>query len=240
MQLSLFQRRFVAKIFTIASLCLLMGCAQGVSMSQADANAANSSGKTDDSNPTLGPVPTPGAAKADYSYLDPKHVIPAKALQQAVNYFDLYKSQFSNQDWIVIVDFTKYSAERRFHLVNMKTGEVSSYRVAHGIGSDPNMTGYAKKFSNVSGSNASSIGFYRTLASYEGAYGYSLRIQGLSSTNSEVLDRAIVIHGIWFVYDDKADRKSGYTQGCFGLAESVIEQVVDKIKGGTLMYAWAN
>ena len=67
----------------------------------------------------------------------------------------------------------------------MASGEVWTLHVAHGEGSDPDDSGYAKTFSNVEGTRASSLGFFTTAETYSGEYGYSLRLDGLSSTNSK-------------------------------------------------------
>ncbi|MCP5916770.1 murein L,D-transpeptidase catalytic domain family protein, partial [Klebsiella pneumoniae] len=72
----------------------------------------------------------------------------------------------------------------RFFIVDMNSGSVWPLHVAHGKGSDSNHDGYAEKFSNTSGSNASSLGYYITAETYNGSNGYSLRLDGMSSTNS--------------------------------------------------------
>ena len=48
------------------------------------------------------------------------------------------------RDTIGIVDFSKPSAEPRFHLVDLASGQVESHRVAHGRGSDPAHSGYRR------------------------------------------------------------------------------------------------
>ena len=53
-----------------------------------------------------------------------------------------------------------------------KTGVVTPAVVAHGKMSDPDYTGYATKFSNVEGSNMSSLGFVLTGATYTGEAAY--------------------------------------------------------------------
>src|SRR5688572_29775529 len=50
-----------------------------------------------------------------------------------------------------IADFGVHSAIPRFHFANLENGTVSSFRVAHGVGSDPEHDGFLKWFSNEVG-----------------------------------------------------------------------------------------
>ncbi len=63
----------------------------------------------------------------------------------------------------------------------------------------PRGTGYARKFSNVMESDESSLGFFYAEEIYLGEHGLSLRMDGLSKTNSHVREREIVIHGADYV-----------------------------------------
>ena len=58
-------------------------------------------------------------------------------------------SKITNTTWAFLIDFKLHSSKKRGHLLNLKTGKVNSYVVAHGIKSDPNKDGYATHFSNV-------------------------------------------------------------------------------------------
>lgn len=170
-----------------------------------------------------------------YSHLDPKKVVPKKLLKKAVLYFDKNQSLIKNKNYITIVDFKSLSSLARFYLIAMDTGAVVKLHVAHGIGSDQDDDGIAEIFSNTPNSNASSLGYFLTAESYHGANGLSLRIDGLSSTNSNVRDRAIVVHGSYHVYntDDKPDR----SRGCFSIPMIERDKVVEFLKGGSLIYA---
>src|SRR5918997_5450148 len=66
------------------------------------------------------------------------------------------------RDWMAVVDFNKASGEERFHVVDLRSGQVDSFRVAHGQGSDPNHNGFLDRFSNEFGSYATSNGTYTT------------------------------------------------------------------------------
>jgi L,D-transpeptidase catalytic domain len=117
----------------------------------------------------------------------------------------------------------------------LKTGAVEAYHSAHGTGSDSNHDGYAEKFSNATGSNASSLGFAKTVETYiSGKFGYALRMKGLSTTNSNIYSRAVVVHGAKYVYD--SDTKQGRSYGCPAVSFANRDHVVNTLKGGALIY----
>ena len=117
----------------------------------------------------------------------------------------------------------------------MKSGAVWSLHVAHGKGSDPEETGFATVFGNKSGSDRTSLGYYLTAETYSGKHGLSLRIDGLSSSNSNVREREVVVHGADYVHD--IDLKAGRSDGCFAVPDDDHAHVIDVIKGGSLIYA---
>ncbi|MBV2169160.1 MAG: murein L,D-transpeptidase catalytic domain family protein, partial [Bdellovibrio sp.] len=133
--------------------------------------------------PALAQTSLSSADLSKYDYVDPQRIIPAKALEKALTYYDVYYNQISNKNYVTVIDFTQTSNNKRMYVVDMKTGLVSRYLVAHGKGSDPNHTGIAKKFSNVEGSNMSSLGMYVTGSEYSGKHGRSMRLVGLEKTN---------------------------------------------------------
>jgi hypothetical protein len=174
-------------------------------------------------------------SKANYDYVDPTNVIPKKLRDAALAYFDVNKANFANKNYITVVDFSAHSSRSRFFIIDMATGKVQSLHVAHGKGSDKNNDGYAEKFSNVSGSEASSIGYYRVSETYSGKYGTSIRLDGLSSTNSNARARAIVLHPASYVSESSS--KAGRSWGCFALDPKYAQSVIAKIKKGSLLYA---
>lgn len=162
---------------------------------------------------------------------------PTIAYKQALAYFNKYKSSFSNQTYITVIDFTKPSHKKRMFIVNLKTGGVESRLTTHGKGSDPRHSGRAVKFGNSHRSNMTSLGFYRTLGTYKGKNGQSLKLQGLSKTNSNALARAIVMHKANYV--SERGGRAGRSQGCFAMDSSIFNAAIKKIKGGSLVYAWS-
>jgi L,D-transpeptidase catalytic domain len=172
-----------------------------------------------------------------YKHLDPKKEVAANLLKTALLYFDANPSRFPNKAYIAIVDFSIKSRKDRFFLINMKTGAVEKFHVAHGSKSDKDGDGIPETFSNIVDSNMSSLGVYRASEPYQSSkFGYSMRLDGLSSTNSNVRKRAIVLHRAWYVWE--ADTIApGKTYGCFGLSKSVTDDVIAKLKNGSLIYA---
>lgn len=170
-----------------------------------------------------------------YAYIDTEHAIPQDLLARALVYFDANKDSFPNQDFITIVDFTPRSDNYRFFVVHMVDGSVERYHTTHGIGSDPNNSGTAQKFGNVVNSGMSSVGFVRTAEVYSGKFKRSIRIDGLSDTNSKIRERAVVIHGWDNVKEEDVIQKRSW--GCMTLDWSVKDEVIDEIKEGSLLYA---
>lgn len=175
-----------------------------------------------------------------YSYVDPANRVPRAALEKALLYYDKYISEIKNKNFITVVDMGKKSSEYRQFVINMNTGEVHLMLVTHGTGSDPKHTGTAQKFSNTSGSNATSLGMYYTLKEYQGKHNRSLRLQGLEKSNSNAYSRAIVIHAAWYVSPEiiKQQGKLGRSNGCPAVEKKHINWLIDSIANGSVFYIW--
>lgn len=145
----------------------------------------------------------------------------------------------AHRDYVALADFSVPSWTPRFHIVDMKSGAVSTMLTAHGRGSDPAHSGWLKSFSNAPGSNATSNGAYLTGAHYEGKYGTSMRLAGLEADNCNAEARAIVIHKAWYVSDEMIAKygKLGRSEGCFALTEAGLEEALAKLGPGRLLYA---
>ncbi len=169
-----------------------------------------------------------------YKHLDPKKWVPSNLLKEAVLYFDLNKSKFKNKNYISVVDFSPRSNNYRFFLIDLKTGTVERYRTTHGLGSDKNDDGYAEIFGNEIGSGKSSLGYVRTAEVYYGDFGRSLRLDGLSSSNSNIRARAVVFHGWDGVKEANVVQK--LSRGCITMDWNFKDTVLDKIKHGSFMH----
>jgi hypothetical protein len=174
-------------------------------------------------------------ALSKYSYVDPNAMIPKNILAKALTYYDLNLAQISSSNVLSIVDFSQYSGHARFFVINMKTGAVAAIHVAHGANSDPNRSGYATRFSNAISSDESSLGVYMTAETYTGKHGLSLRLDGLSATNSNVRARAVVLHGASYVQD--ANVNQGRSWGCLAVPMPDRDKMVSLLKGGSIIFA---
>lgn len=144
-----------------------------------------------------------------------------------------------SRDVIAIADFGLPSSAPRFHIVDILRGTVTSLRVTHGKGSDPEHTGLLQSFSDVPGSNATSEGAYLTGERYTGIHGPSRRLLGLDATNRHAEPRAIVIHAAWYAEPDvlAAQGKLGRSDGCFAFSAEEEALVLATLGRGRLVYA---
>ncbi len=162
--------------------------------------------------------------------------LPPKALEQSFAFFDANRAIIRNKDWLSIADFTVHSGQPRLYVINLEDGMVNSLFLAHGIGSDPSHTGYARTFSNEPDSLMTSLGFFLVNESYYGKWGLSARLDGLQDSNSNARRRLIVLHGASYV--DRNLPLMGRTEGCFGVELSVIEDLVSRVQGRSLLYSY--
>ncbi len=147
----------------------------------------------------------------------------------------------TNQHILTIVDFTRSSNLERLFVLDLASGEVISQSlVAHGKGSGEE---YATRFSNRAGSFQSSTGFYVTGESYEGRHGYSMYLKGMDrGINDAAGDRAIVFHAADYVSRSfiSVHGRLGRSQGCFALPPENNRELIDRIKGGSCVFAYAH
>jgi len=199
-----------------------------------EGNSGGSLENTSEATPETTPENTPETIEEKYAHIDQEKVVPAALLSKTLAYYDANLSKIKNKNYIIVIDFKQHNSKKRFYLINMQSGDVEQYLTAHGKNSDTDYDGYATKFSNTDGSLMSSLGFYLTAETYYGDNGYSLRLDGLSTTNSNARARAIVIHGASYVREASL---IGRSYGCPALEERYAADVIDTIKGGSLIYA---
>jgi len=158
---------------------------------------------------------------------------------EALAALERHAGQVSYRDRLGIADYTAHSGKFRFHIVDVDGGKIiRSLLVSHGRGSDPANSGFAKRFSNVPGSNASSRGSYLCGQEYVGQHGRSRRLHGLEAQNDAAYERAIVIHGADYV--DVAMARDygrvGRSLGCFAFERTEIADVLELLGEGRLLY----
>jgi len=160
-------------------------------------------------------------------------------LTRAMAALERHHDKIPHRDLIAVADFARPSRLPRLHLVDIGSGRISSFLVAHGRGSDPKHTGWLERFSNGFGSNATSSGAYRTDEFYVGAHGRSMRLSGLDESNNNALERGIVVHGAWYVSQEMAESRGvlGRSEGCFALSAESLKEIFVRLGPGHLIYA---
>jgi hypothetical protein len=140
---------------------------------------------------------------------------------------------------LTVVDYSRPSRERRLWVVDLTSGAVLAHElVAHGKNSGDDL---ARRFSNVDGSEQTSLGTFVTGATYTGKHGLSLKLRGLDAgLNDHAESRAIVVHAADYVNESivGALGRLGRSQGCPALSNAAAPRVIDLIKGGTVFFAY--
>lgn len=142
---------------------------------------------------------------------------------------------------LTIIDFSLPSTEKRLWIIDVEHQEILLHTVvSHGRNSGMLM---AEKFSNRPESYQSSLGFYQTAETYQGKHGYSLRLDGLEKGfNDQARNRAIVIHGADYAREvvAKMSGRLGRSLGCPAVPSEISKEVIDLIKGGSLLFIYGN
>ncbi len=142
---------------------------------------------------------------------------------------------------VTVIDFTLPSTDKRLWIIDLANSRVLVKTfVAHGKNTGGNR---AVRFSNEPGSLMSSPGFFLTDTTYQGKHGYSLVLRGLEpGLNDNAFERAIVIHGAWYVSEDfiRQYGRLGRSWGCPAVPEDMAGSVIDYIKGGSLLFVYTS
>lgn len=171
-------------------------------------------------------------------------VLPYDAFRKAIQFLADNRHLFKNKRFITVIDYTKPSTSRRLFLFDFQTGEVQRFLVSHGKNSG---WLYATRFSNRQGSFESPLGFFRTGNKYHGSHGTCLELHGLQKgLNDNSCSRGIVMHGAHYAAPTaiaanqaQGSARLGRSLGCPAIPMEAAEDVIDKIKGGSLLYIFA-
>lgn len=160
-----------------------------------------------------------------------------KILKKAMK--ELKALKIHNPKTLTVIDYQLPSSKRRLWVLDLHTQKILHHEyVTHGQNTGMN---YAKSFSNTQNSKQSSLGVFKTLETYTGKHGYSLRLQGLQKgINDNAFKRAIVMHGADYVSDAflKKHGRLGRSWGCPALDPKVSKRVIDTLKGGTYIFSY--
>jgi hypothetical protein len=140
---------------------------------------------------------------------------------------------------LTVIDYSLPSTAERLFVFDLATSRLLySERVAHGKNSGDDV---AVSFSNEDGSLMSSLGAFVTGGAYRGENGYSLRLHGTEPLlNDRAEARAIVMHGAPYVSDAfvKTLGRLGRSFGCPAVRPEIAQALIDRIKDGSVLYAW--
>jgi hypothetical protein len=179
-----------------------------------------------------------------------------EALRQAFQAYHNYRAAHPlrvTKPYLYFVDFGLDSATPRGYVFDMDALTVleGPFTVAHGRGSASGAD-VPTRFSNVRGSNATSLGLYLAQETYafrgrSSGRSYSsvgLRLQGVSGRfNNAARARGIVVHGAPYVSPSSAGR----SEGCPAMTEALARKLLPRLANGGMVFhyspldvAWLN
>lgn len=149
------------------------------------------------------------------------------------------EGKLSKEGIITICDLSQSSKRKRLYLIDLSEYKLllNTY-VAHGKNSGAE---YAKKFSNRPESLQSSLGFYKTKATYYGGHGLALTLSGLEpGFNDKAERRKIVVHGSKYIGDNYRgrDRYMGRSFGCPAVPMKQSKILINTIKDGSCLFIY--
>ena len=171
------------------------------------------------------------------------------ALTDAFNSYFAYKTAHPDQvrkPYLYFVDYGLPSTTARGYVFDMDSLKIidGPFMVAHGRGSSANQYGIPTRFSNASGSNATSLGLYvaQQLYAFHGktggrSYGsVGLKLKGVSTGyNDNALARKVVAHGAPYVTPTKAGR----SEGCPAMEPSRAQKLLPILSNGAMVFLFA-
>jgi hypothetical protein len=191
---------------------------------------------------TIGSPRTPNAAAAAAAWQSTSHgTIDSNVFNLALSAANcaVRAGSVADPTTLTVIDYSKPSTEKRLWVFDLRSHElVYEELVAHGQGSGGNIP---TSFSNDADTHRSSLGLFVTADTYLGKNGYSLRLDGLDrGFNDHARERAIVMHGAPYVSPGFAQTQGrlGRSWGCPALREGVARDVIDRVKGGGLVFAY--
>lgn len=173
----------------------------------------------------------------------------SRALTDAFTSYFAYRSAHPDQvrkPFLYFVDYGLASTTPRGYVFDMDLLKVvdGPFMVAHGRGSSVSKYGIPTRFSNASGSNATSLGLYLAQETYAfhgkaGGRNYGsigLKLQGVSDGyNDNARARKVVAHGAPYVTPTKAGR----SEGCPAMEPSRARKLLPILSNGALVFLFA-
>jgi hypothetical protein len=171
------------------------------------------------------------------------------ALEDAFRSYFAYKTEHPadvKKPYLYFVDYGLPATTARGYVFDMSALRVidGPFMVAHGRGSKADRNGVPTRFSNRSGSAATSLGLYLAKNTYRfsgksGGHRYSsngLRLKGLSEGfNDNALARGVVAHGAPYVTATRAGR----SEGCPAVEQSRAKKLLPMLADGAMVFLFA-
>jgi hypothetical protein len=172
-----------------------------------------------------------------------------KALEAAFHSYFTFQAAHPDKvrkPLLYFVDYGLPSTEPRGYIFDMQSLSIveGPFTVAHGRGSSRGQYGVPTRFSNASGSAATSLGLYVAENTYQftghsGGRTYQsvgLRLRGVSGDfNDNALARGVVAHGAPYVTADRAGR----SEGCPAMEQARARRVLPKLAEGGMVFLFA-
>lgn len=156
--------------------------------------------------------------------------VSEKALAKTFNYYESNRySKHLSPNFIAIADYTKLASQKRLFIINLHTGEVKKYLVAHGINSGAKGD-RVWNASNTAGSYQTPTGFFKVghkAGVTSKKYNY-LGLDGLEWKNKNARKRQIILHTASYV------GRAGRSHGCFAIKPEDRWQVFSRMKRALL------
>lgn len=157
-----------------------------------------------------------------------------KLLKKGVEAKTFCKNNGLNDNFCFLIDLSIHSGKNRFFVFDLKKDSVMfSGLVCHGVGN--NSTETKPVFSNIPGSNCTSLGKYKTGDRAWSNWGINIhyKMHGLEKTNSNAFKRNIVLHSYDYVSDSEiypAHLTLGWSQGCPVVGNALMKKIDSLLK----------
>jgi hypothetical protein len=172
-----------------------------------------------------------------------------RALEDAFRSYFAYKTanpEDVKKPYLYFVDYGLSASTPRGYVFDMEALRLvdGPFMVAHGRGSAADARGVPQRFSNKSGSAATSLGLYLATNTYDfsgkasGKYYKSigLRLRGLSrGFNDNAMSRGVVAHGAPYVTSSRAGR----SEGCPAVDQSRAKTLMPLLANGAMVFLFA-
>jgi hypothetical protein len=178
-----------------------------------------------------------------------KRLSEARALEDAFRSYFAYRASHPGRvkkPYLYFVDYGLPATMPRGYVFDMDALRIvdGPFTVAHGRGSAADSRGVPTRFSNRSGSAATSLGLYLTGSTY-GFSGKSagrhytsvgLRLLGLSEGfNDNAFARGVVAHGAPYV----TSKRAGRSEGCPAMEQDRARRLLPMIANGAMVFLFA-